>query len=46
VGHLLVAALVANVVPYTPFGTAEQTVRSNVAGVLNATTPLWTLAVA
>src|SRR3954451_4443896 len=45
-GHLLVAALVANVIPYTLFGIAERTVGSNVAGVLNATTPLWTVLVA
>ncbi|MGC4815455.1 DMT family transporter [Micromonospora sp. DT228] len=45
-GHLFVAALVANVIPYTLFGVAEQNIGSNVAGVLNATTPLWTVFVA
>lgn len=45
-GHLFVAALVANAVPYVLFGIGEQTVGSNVAGVLNATTPLWTLLLA
>ncbi|WP_320069556.1 DMT family transporter [Micromonospora sp. RTGN7] len=45
-GHLFVAALVANAVPYTLFGIGEQTVGSNVAGVLNATTPLWTALIA
>lgn len=44
--HLFVAAVVANAVPYTLFGVAEKTIGSNVAGVLNATTPLWTLLVA
>jgi drug/metabolite transporter (DMT)-like permease len=43
--HLTVAALFANALPYTLFGVGEQYVASNVAGVLNATTPLWTLAV-
>lgn len=45
-GHLFVAALVANAVPYVLFGIGEQTVGSNVAGVLNASTPLWTLLLA
>lgn len=40
--HLFVAALVANAIPYTLFGVGEQTIGSNVAGVINATTPLWT----
>lgn len=44
--HLTVAALFANAIPYTLFGVGEQTVGSNVAGVLNATTPLWTAALA
>lgn len=42
--HLTVAALFANAIPYVLFGVGEQTVGSNVAGVLNATTPLWTVA--
>ncbi|MEU4219403.1 DMT family transporter [Actinoplanes sp. NPDC026623] len=45
-GHLFVAALVANAIPYTLFGIGEGTVGSNVAGVINATTPLWTVLVA
>jgi drug/metabolite transporter (DMT)-like permease len=45
-GHLAVAALVANVIPYFLFGWAEQRVASAVAGSLNATTPLFTLAIA
>jgi drug/metabolite transporter (DMT)-like permease len=44
--HLFVAALVANAIPYTLFGVGERTVGSNVAGVINATTPLWTMLVA
>ena len=45
-GHLSVAALVANAIPYTLFGVGQQTVDSGVAGVLNATTPLWTALIA
>ena len=41
--HLVVAALLANAIPYTLFGVAEQTVDSNLAGAINATTPLWTV---
>jgi drug/metabolite transporter (DMT)-like permease len=41
--HLTVAALFANAIPYTLFAIGEQHVSSSVAGVLNATTPLWTL---
>ena len=43
--HLTVAALFANAIPYTPFAIGEQHVSSSVAGVLNATTPLWTLVI-
>lgn len=42
-GHLFVAALVANALPYALFSIGEQQVGSNIAGVLNGTTPLWTL---
>jgi drug/metabolite transporter (DMT)-like permease len=42
-GHLLVAAFFGNVIPFILFGVGEQTVDSEVAGVLNATTPLWAL---
>jgi len=45
-GHLAVAALVANAVPYLLFAMAETRVDSGIAGALNATTPLWTLALA
>jgi len=44
--HLFVAALVANAIPYVLFSVGERTVGSNVAGVLNATTPLWTVVLA
>lgn len=43
-GHLSVAALVANAVPYLLFALGETRVDSGIAGALNATTPLWTLA--
>jgi drug/metabolite transporter (DMT)-like permease len=43
-GHLVVAALVGNTVPYTCFALGELRVDSGIAGSLNATTPLWTLA--
>lgn len=43
-GHLFVAALVANVAPYLLFALGETRVDSGIAGALNATTPLWTLA--
>lgn len=41
--HLTVAALLGNAIPYTLFGVAEQAIDSNLAGAINATTPLWTL---
>lgn len=41
--QLIVAALLANAIPYTLFGIAEQHVDSNLAGAINATTPLWTV---
>lgn len=44
--HLTIAALFANAIPYTLFAVAEQHVTSSAAGVLNATTPLWTLVIA
>ncbi|MCX4514151.1 DMT family transporter [Streptomyces sp. NBC_01619] len=42
-GHLVVAAFLCNALPFFLFGLGEQTVDSSVAGVLNATTPLWSL---
>jgi len=41
--HLTAAALLGNAIPYTLFGVAERTIDSNLAGAINATTPLWTL---
>ncbi len=41
--HLVMAALLANAIPYTLFGVAERHVDSSPAGVINATTPLWTV---
>jgi drug/metabolite transporter (DMT)-like permease len=45
-GHMVVAALFGNAVPFTLFALGERTVDSGVAGVLNATTPLWVLVIA
>ncbi|QRK90885.1 DMT family transporter [Saccharopolyspora erythraea] len=42
-GHLLVAAFFCNALPFFLFSIGEQTLDSGVAGVLNATTPLWSL---
>jgi drug/metabolite transporter (DMT)-like permease len=42
-GHLAMAALLGNAIPYLLFGVAERTVTSNLAGAINATTPLWTV---
>ncbi|WP_406156653.1 DMT family transporter [Streptomyces canus] len=42
-GHLIVAALFCNAIPFALFAIGEQSVDSGVAGVLNATTPLWSL---
>ncbi|WP_433170798.1 DMT family transporter [Actinoallomurus sp. CA-150999] len=43
--RLVVAAFFCNALPFFLFGIGEQTVGSGVAGVLNATTPLWSLLV-
>jgi drug/metabolite transporter (DMT)-like permease len=43
---IVIAALFANAVPYLLFAVAEQSVASSTAGIINATTPLWTLIVA
>lgn len=43
-GRYAVSAVINNMVPYYLFAWAEQTVPSNVAGALNTTTPLFTLA--
>jgi drug/metabolite transporter (DMT)-like permease len=44
--HLAAAALLLNVVPFTLFAAAEQSISSALAGICNATTPLFTLLVA
>ncbi|MFI6032785.1 DMT family transporter [Streptomyces sp. NPDC051315] len=41
--HLSIAALFCNAIPFALFSLGEQTVDSGLAGVLNATTPLWSL---
>ncbi|MBT2444648.1 DMT family transporter [Streptomyces sp. ISL-36] len=42
-GRLAVAAFFCNALPFLLFSVGEQTVDSGVAGVMNATTPLWSL---
>ncbi|MFF2777503.1 DMT family transporter [Streptomyces sp. NPDC058052] len=42
-GHLVVAAFFCNALPFLLFGIGEQTVDSGLAGVLHATTPLWSV---
>lgn len=44
-GLLLGAAALFNAVPFLLFAVAEQRVDSGLAGVLNGTTPLWTVAI-
>lgn len=43
--HFAVAATVGNVVPFFLFGVGERSIDSGLAGILNATTPLWTVVV-
>ena len=45
-GHLVVAAFLCHVLPFALFALGQRSVDSGVAGVLNATTPLWTYAIA
>lgn len=45
-GRLVVAALFCNTLPFALFSIGEQTVDSGIAGVLNATTPLWSVLIA
>lgn len=45
-GHLLIATLIGNLIPYFLFGWAQEHIDSGMAGALNATTPLFTLALA
>ncbi|MEV0714899.1 DMT family transporter [Asanoa sp. NPDC050611] len=42
-GHVVVAAFFCNALPFAMFSLGQQTIDSGVAGVLNATTPLWSL---
>jgi len=44
--HLAVAALLANLAPYLLFAVAERRIDSAVAGMINATTPLFTVVIA
>ena len=44
--YIVIAALFANAAPYLLFAVAEQSVSSSTAGIINATTPLWTMALA
>lgn len=44
--HIAVAAVFGNAGPYLLFALGEQHVSSATAGILNATTPLWTVMVA
>jgi drug/metabolite transporter (DMT)-like permease len=41
--RIIVAAFFCNALPFTMFSIGQQTIDSGVAGVLNATTPLWSL---
>ena len=45
-GHLTVMSIVANIIPFFLFAWGEERVTSGMAGILNGTTPLFTLAVA
>jgi len=45
-GHMVIVAFLCHVLPFTLFAIGQQTVDSGVAGVLNATTPLWTYVIA
>lgn len=42
-GHVVVAAFFCNALPFAMFSLGQRTIDSGVAGVLNATTPLWSL---
>jgi drug/metabolite transporter (DMT)-like permease len=45
-GQLIIAALLANAIPYSLFAFAERQVPSSAAGILTATTPMWTTVIA
>ena len=42
-GHVVVAAFFCNALPFAMFSVGQQSIDSGVAGVLNATTPLWSV---
>ena len=44
--HLVIAAFFCNAMPFWLFSVGEQTVDSGIAGVVHATTPLWSVAIA
>ena len=44
--QIAAAALFANALPYLLFAIAERSVDSSTAGIINATTPLWTMVLA
>jgi drug/metabolite transporter (DMT)-like permease len=44
--QIALAALFANAIPYLLFAVAERSVDSSTAGIINATTPLWTVTLA
>ncbi|MBA2946794.1 DMT family transporter [Streptomyces himalayensis] len=43
-GHLMVAAFLLNALPFSLFAFSELTIPSTLAGICNATTPLWGMA--
>lgn len=43
-GHMAVAAFFLNALPFSLFAYAEQTIPSTLAGICNATSPLWGMA--
>ena len=45
-GQLNIAAQLANAIPYSLFAFAERQVDSSIAGILTATTPMWTTVIA
>lgn len=45
-GHLAAMGVVANIIPFFLFGWGEERITSGLAGVLNGTTPLFTLGLA
>ncbi|MEV6105275.1 EamA family transporter [Streptomyces sp. NPDC051940] len=42
-GHIAVASFLLNALPFTLFAYAETTIPSALAGICNATTPLWSM---